>query len=62
MTLRRLTQAAALLAFVIPVTQAQEAGVPSDLKPLLAKPASELRLVVTRYNADRPTGVRHLPS
>jgi hypothetical protein len=55
MTVRRLTIVAALLAFVIPVTRAQEAGVPSDLKPLLAKPASEMRLVVTRYNADRPT-------
>jgi hypothetical protein len=29
------------------------AGVPQDLKPLLAKPASEVRLIVTRYNADR---------
>jgi uncharacterized protein (DUF885 family) len=27
--------------------------VPQDLNPLLAKPASEMRLVVTRYNADR---------
>jgi hypothetical protein len=33
---------------------AQDApSVPSDLKALLAKPASELRLIVTRYNADR---------
>jgi uncharacterized protein (DUF885 family) len=29
--------------------------VPADLKPLLAKPVSEMRLVVTRYNADRQT-------
>ena len=29
--------------------------VPTDLKPLLAKPASEMRLVVTRYNLDRQT-------
>ena len=54
MTVRRLLiVAAALLAFAIPAMQAQEAGVPSDLKPLLAKPVSEMRLVVTRYNADR---------
>src|SRR6187401_2034766 len=33
----------------------QAPGVPSDLKPLLAAPASEMRLVVTRYNADRST-------
>lgn len=56
MNVRRLTiVAAALLAFVIPATQAQETSVPSDLKPLLAKPASEMRLVVTRYTADRQT-------
>jgi hypothetical protein len=30
-----------------------QAAVPSDLKPLLAKPASEMRLVVTRYTLDR---------
>ncbi len=35
--------------------QAQSDAVPQDLKPLLAKPASEMRLVVTRYNADRQT-------
>src|SRR6187431_1271207 len=29
--------------------------VPADLKPLLAAPASEMRLVVTRYQADRST-------
>src|SRR5262245_33317089 len=29
------------------------AGVPADLKPLLVQPASEMRLVVTRYNSDR---------
>jgi hypothetical protein len=34
---------------------AQRADVPQDLKPLLARPASEMRLVVTRYNADRQT-------
>src|SRR5262249_21989681 len=34
---------------------AQTGTVPRDLKPLLAKPASEMRLVVTRYHADRQT-------
>ena len=29
--------------------------VPADLKPLLVGPASEMRLVVTRYQADRNT-------
>jgi Bacterial protein of unknown function (DUF885) len=33
----------------------QAPAVPQDLKPLLAKPVSEMRLVVTRYNADRQT-------
>src|SRR5829696_9934137 len=28
-------------------------AVPPDLKPLLASPASEMRMVVTRYQADR---------
>src|SRR5262245_2334167 len=47
-------------ALALPVTFAAErvfaqAAVPSDLKPLLAKPASEMRLVVTRYSADRQT-------
>jgi uncharacterized protein (DUF885 family) len=32
-----------------------QATVPADLKPLLAKPVSEMRLVVTRYTADRQT-------
>ncbi len=54
MTARRLTIAiATLCALAIPALQAQDSTVPSDLKPLLAKPASEMRLVVTRYNADR---------
>src|SRR5687767_8336322 len=55
MTVRRLAVvAAALVALVIPAIQAQE-GVPSDLKTLLARPVSEMRLVVTRYTADRQT-------
>jgi hypothetical protein len=33
--------------------RAQTGSVPRDLKPLLARPASELRLVVTRYTLDR---------
>ena len=35
--------------------QASAAAVPADLKPLLVGPISEMRLVVTRYNADRNT-------
>lgn len=55
MTLRRLTVVAATLcALAVPTMQAQDQQmVPADLKPLLAKPASEMRLVVTRYSADR---------
>jgi hypothetical protein len=34
---------------------AQNDAVPQDLTPLLAKPASEMRLVVTRYTLDRQT-------
>jgi len=34
---------------------AQASAVPSDLKPLLTPRASEMRLVVQRYNADRAT-------
>ncbi|HET9372344.1 MAG TPA: DUF885 family protein [Vicinamibacterales bacterium] len=34
---------------------AQGQAVPQDLKPLLARPGSEMRLVVTRYDADRRT-------
>jgi uncharacterized protein (DUF885 family) len=52
---RRITAglAALLLTFAVPF--AQEASVPRDLPALLAKPASEFRLVTTRYNADRLT-------
>ncbi len=54
MTARRLSIAiATTFALAIPTLQAQDSTVPSDLKPLLAKPASEMRLIVTRYNADR---------
>jgi uncharacterized protein (DUF885 family) len=48
------------LVLAMPVTIAADlasrqasAVVPADLKPLLVKPQSEMRLVVTRYNADR---------
>src|SRR3954468_14269773 len=34
---------------------AQSDTVPQDLKPLVAAPASEMRLVATRYRADRQT-------
>jgi hypothetical protein len=37
----------------------QEQAVPQDLTPLLAKPTSEMRLVVTRYTADRNTLIGH---
>ncbi len=54
MSARRLTVVVATLcALAIPTVQAQDSTVSSDLKPLLAKPASEVRLIVTRYNADR---------
>src|SRR6185503_8655454 len=47
--------------FIAPFAYAQERGaaqaadqaVPADLKPLLAPHRSEMRLVITRYNADR---------
>ena len=60
---RRLVWLAALVIalLVVPdgVTGAFQGGagpaVPADLKPLLAARVSEMRLVVTRYNADRNT-------
>ena len=53
---RRLSFAAAAIAVLVSASVlAQNEGVPRDLKPLLAKPVSEMRLVVTRYNADRQT-------
>ncbi len=51
----RIVVAASALAVASFAVHAQNAAVPRDLKPLLAKPGSELRLVVTRYNADRQT-------
>src|SRR6186713_1124027 len=58
MRLRRLPIVGAALGFMFVTVQAvtgQAPAVPQDLKPLLAKPVSEMRLVVTRYNADRQT-------
>jgi len=54
---RRVAVAAIALTALVTVSTlgAQNAAVPQDLQPLLAKPASEMRLVVTRYNADRQT-------
>jgi len=57
----RLTLVVILAVLAAPVTIAtdraiaQGAAVPTDLKPLLAKPASEMRMVVTWYGADRQT-------
>ncbi len=58
MRLRRFPVVLAALGFVIVAVHGvtgQAPAVPQDLKPLLAKPVSEMRLVVTRYNADRQT-------
>src|SRR6186713_278267 len=69
--MRRLTPPAILafavvLLFALPAeiiesrAQAPQAqAVPQDLTPLLAVPTSEMRLVVTRYNADRGTLIGH---
>jgi hypothetical protein len=44
------------IAYAAPSSSAfAQEVVPGDLKPLLAPPASEMRLVVTRYNLDRQT-------
>ncbi len=54
MRVRRLSPVVfAALAVLAPAIFAQESAVPRDLNSLLAKPTSEMRLVVTRYNADR---------
>ena len=57
MHFRRVAVAAIALSALATVAtvRAQNERVPQDLKPLLAKPVSEMRLVVTRYNADRQT-------
>ena len=44
-----------ILVLAILAGQPPSQNVPTDLKPQLAAPASEMRLVVTRYQADRVT-------
>ena len=46
---------AALFVLVIAGLRAQDQAAPADLKPLLAAPQSEMRLVALRYNLDRTT-------
>ncbi len=54
MVVRRQTiVVAALLALAISSVRGQEPTVLADLRPFLAAPASEMRLVVTRHGADR---------
>ena len=58
MRLRRFSMVLGVFLIAIaptPGVLGQASAVPQDLKPLLAKPVSEMRLVVTRYNADRQT-------
>ena len=66
LTLPAIAGLAVALLFALPATviesraQAPQAqAVPQDLTPLLAKPTSEMRLVVTRYTADRNTLIGH---
>ena len=56
MTTRRVSLAVAALFLVLTFRPlAQEQAVPGDLKPLLAAPQSEMRMVVQRYTLDRQT-------
>jgi len=56
MTARRLMLVAPVLFLILtPRPQAQDQAVPTDLKPLLASPQSEMRMVVQRYTLDRNT-------
>jgi hypothetical protein len=52
---------AVTLLFALPATviHSRAQAPQQDLTPLLAKPTSEMRLVVTRYNADRNTLIGH---
>jgi uncharacterized protein (DUF885 family) len=50
---RTATVAALMLVAQTLTARGQSESVPQDLKPLLAKPASEMRLVAVRYAADR---------
>jgi uncharacterized protein (DUF885 family) len=54
---RRLAVVAGALLFGLGTlgSRAQEQAVPADLKPLLAAPGSEMRMVVQRYDLDRST-------
>jgi hypothetical protein len=58
---RRFAPAASLFCVLLAISlvtigpHAQEAVVPADLKPLLAAPQSEMRMVVQRYTLDRTT-------
>ena len=62
-TLPAVAGVAVTLLFALPATvihsRAQAPQQAADLTPLLAKPTSEMRLVVTRYNADRSTLIGH---
>ncbi len=61
MTTRRLSLAVAALFLVLTFRPlAQEQAVPTDLKPLLAAPQSEMRMVVQRYTLDRHDAVGQL--
>jgi hypothetical protein len=54
--LRRLTLPVSVLCVALTfASAAQEQAVPTDLTPLLAAPASEMRMVVLRYTLDRTT-------
>ena len=56
MTRRRIVQLIPAFFLLLALrTTAQEPAVPADLKPLLAAPQSDMRLVVQRYTLDRST-------
>ena len=57
MTIRRRPAlvATGLLVLLITSLRAQDQTIPADLKPLLAAPQSEMRMVVQRYTLDRTT-------
>ena len=56
MTTRRVTLAISVLFLLLTLAPgAQEQAVPTDLRPLLAAPQSEMRMVVQRYTLDRAT-------
>jgi hypothetical protein len=56
MTTRRVTLAIPMLFLALTFRpSAQDQTIPTDLKPLLAAPQSEMRMVVQRYTLDRAT-------